>query len=167
MLFDAEHNGYNRLKEPVTIRRQILLNRLDSNVLIKDQVIGHGVHRIESNIHLGLGNYQIQHPDPMIVQCVHPDGMTLTIGPLLQNRLRMHLSGGWVSRSYGLREPAPIITYHQKEEVPTELIVLFVSQPRPETMDVDQFFGIGERLLSDLVSMLKQYPNGCIGIENG
>jgi uncharacterized heparinase superfamily protein len=150
VLFDAEHSGYGRQKEPITIRRQILLDKQESYFLIRDQVIGRGVHQIESNFHLGSKEYQIQHLDPMTIQFIHPKGEALTILPLLQEGLELTLSEGWVSKTYGQRESAPVLTFTKTVKIPAECMFLFYNQSNIETVSMDNLQKVGEQLLSKL-----------------
>lgn len=51
-LVDAEHRGYMRLADPVLHRRVVLLNKRTRRLLIEDQLIGRGDHRLEWFFHL-------------------------------------------------------------------------------------------------------------------
>jgi uncharacterized heparinase superfamily protein len=153
-LLDAEHDGFARLKEPILHRRQILLEKDQGHCLIKDKLLGEGVHQIQSNLHLGLGSYQIQYLDPITVQFVHPKGMALIIFPVMGEGLDLTISEGWVSRSYGQRETAPILTHFQTTKTPKTIATLFFCQSTAETIAVDRLMTVGEELLSKMTALV-------------
>jgi len=153
-LVDVEHHGYTRLKEPILHRRQIMLDKDQGHFLIRDQLVGKGTHQIEANLHLGLGHYKIQHLDPLTIQCTQPEGMALVVFPVLGEGLGLTLSEGWVSMSYGQRETAPVLTYHQKSKTPKTIATLYFIQPKVETLDIQRLKTVGEEFLSKMTALL-------------
>lgn len=54
-LLIAEHSGYRRLADPVTVRRAVLLDKAAHGLLVVDKLIGAGTHRVEIPLHLCEG----------------------------------------------------------------------------------------------------------------
>jgi uncharacterized heparinase superfamily protein len=150
VFFDAEHHGYCRLTTPVIHRRQILLDRRFSHFLLRDQLLGRGTHLIEANFHLSPEEYQIQYFDPVSIRLTHPKGVALTIFPLARENLELAISEGWVSKSYGRRQSAQILTYHQKTKAPVDVVTLFYNQSSIEPVETGSLHKLGAELLLKL-----------------
>jgi len=52
--FEGEHYGYKRLKNPVIHRRQIIFNKKENYLIIKDILTSKGKHKLDWNFVLGL-----------------------------------------------------------------------------------------------------------------
>jgi len=52
ILFEAEHDGYRYLKQPVIYQRSFLWHKQNKSLLITDKFIGKGHHELEWNFHL-------------------------------------------------------------------------------------------------------------------
>ena len=118
---DAIHDGYTRLRRPVTHRRVVDFCS-DSLFLIKDSFSGKGWHKFELNFHL--------HPDATLLwkdrYSVIKKGMAeLTITLLGEKKFRMAcgettLPFGWYSPAYGLKVQTPVLScevYGQPDQI--------------------------------------------------
>jgi hypothetical protein len=110
LFFEAEHNGYARLKDPVWHRRRILFSE-GTTLLIKDGFWGKGVHRFELTYHLHPkasvnkeGNWWIIEREEARIFMRLQDGQDFVVvkgqkDPLL----------GWYSPAYGIKEEAAVL----------------------------------------------------------
>ncbi len=156
-LLDAEHGAYCRLKDAVTHRRQMLLDKQAGTFLIKDSILGQEKHWIESFFHIGTEDFTITTLDQLSVQITHPDGGALYVIPLIQEGLELVISDGWVSKSYGHRETAPVLSYRKQAKTPTALVTLFSFHQASEEVNVHQLRNIGEQALADLEERIHEW----------
>ena len=118
---DAIHDGYTRLRKPVTHRRVVDFCS-DSLFLIKDSFSGKGWHKFELNFHL--------HPDATLLwkdrySVIKKSMAELTIALLGEKKFRIAcgettLPFGWYSPAYGLKVQTPVLScevYGQPDQV--------------------------------------------------
>jgi len=139
IIFDAEHHGYHRLSSPVNHRRQIICDTRLNRVLLRDKILGHGRHQIESFIHINCADEQLHIFDKTSIQIWNPNGVMLNIIPLEPNDLELTIHAGWISRSYGHRKPAPIIIHRKMAGIPTDLTTYFSIWEPPQPEDRQQW----------------------------
>ena len=113
---EGTHNGYERLKDPVTHIRKILFS--DGELfLIQDNFRGNGLHEFELNYHL--------HPDTMTEE--QTDGWWLIAHKRTRLYLRLldgscfnYFEGqdnpvfGWYSPSYGVRLKSGVLSHNKR-----------------------------------------------------
>lgn len=111
---EAQHDGFHRLKEPVTHRR--LIHATDSRILIRDTFSGKGTHQYELNYHL--------HPDCQVsrdgqwLKAAGKKGL-LSLRLIGDGQLQM-ASGqenppfGWYSPAYNVKLKSPVLSCHQE-----------------------------------------------------
>jgi heparinase II/III-like protein len=113
--FSGGHRGYERLAEPVTISREIVLDVRRPRLAVRDRLSGRGMHRIVCRLHLNPSvTAEINGCDVRLVdreQAIWflPDeiqGFTVSITP------------GWVSPSYGVKVPTNVVTWAGMADVP-------------------------------------------------
>jgi hypothetical protein len=109
-LIEARHNGYTKLKPPVTHKRSVLFSD-ESVFIIKDTFSGEGIHEFELNFHL--------HPDCVAeesngVWSVTNGNGAVSITLFSSGDFR-HLSGlkdpplGWYSPAYGIKQQCGVL----------------------------------------------------------
>jgi uncharacterized heparinase superfamily protein len=108
----AEHDGYGRLKDPVIHRRSIALDPQTRLVAITDEIFAAADHGIAICFHLAE-NCCASVVSPDTIRIALPEGkINLTVDPRLKLTLLLGSEspkGGWVSRGYHHRVPAPTI----------------------------------------------------------
>ena len=148
--FDAQHNGYERLPEPVIHRRQIFFHKQERYWVIKDILIGVGEHTFELYFHFApmeigfftmnknvlnrakkiyhqLIDDTIRLDNSFVVATRNADGANLFIIPFKTNTLSVDILDGWVSSSgYGIKERASIVKYSKITQCPTEFLTLLL-----------------------------------------
>lgn len=106
----GEHNGYERLADPVRHRRTLELEGKTSNLLVRDEIIAHGDHDVEIAFHLaetcqleGIKGKQC------ILSLGNGNSAFLELDESLAIDVRSASSdppGGWVSRGYHSKVPS-------------------------------------------------------------
>jgi hypothetical protein len=117
-LFEGWHEGYTRLADPVKHTRRIALYKQERRVVIEDTLDMAGEHLIElyfhcserSRVDLGPGGCTISQGDRTL-------SLALPQAPGAQTQL-LHGStapiGGWVSRRFDHKQPAPTVVWHAR-----------------------------------------------------
>lgn len=113
--FVAEHDGYCRLADPVTHRREIIYSEITRSFLINDTLDCAAAHRVCRHWHF------CEALQPFIVEeqvRVRAGRYLVRIVPLdLPAHTRLYYGGdasqgGWVSRAFGCRQPATTVAWH-------------------------------------------------------
>jgi uncharacterized heparinase superfamily protein len=113
-VFSASHDGYRRLAEPVTHTRRIVFDKSRRHWRIDDSLTGTGAHLVELFFHPGLP-FELE-KDAILVRAPRADlWLFPPAGSVFQQEI------GWISRGYGLREPAPVLVYAVRASVPLAL----------------------------------------------
>ena len=121
--FSGAHRGYERLADPVTVGRVILLDRHRPVVVVRDALTGRGVHDLVWRFHL----------DPSVTARLDGCDVQLSSGQrtvwLLPDRTAAGFSAsleeGWVSPSYGVKRPTTVVVWRVKAAVPLTAACVF------------------------------------------
>ena len=126
----GEHDGYQRLSQPVRHRR-LLFWVVGEYWVVCDVLTGIGSHRGESFFH--FASIAAALDDDGLTCRVGDAGHSLTVIPAPELSLRACLTRGqldpprgWLSRGYGHREPAPVLVYSQSGPLPLSFAVALV-----------------------------------------
>ncbi|MBV9355873.1 MAG: heparinase II/III-family protein, partial [Chloroflexi bacterium] len=115
-VLDAEHDGYRVLG--VSHRRCIRFDKRRRSFLIQDQLIGSGEHLVELFFHPAV---PIAEVDGLRVRLRAPHGDCWLSPVEYPPGLRLEQEPGWLSRGYGLREPATVLVYRAQLRLPLAL----------------------------------------------
>ena len=143
-ILEAQHDGYNRLKEPVVHRR--LVHATDSMILIRDSFFGRGTHQYELNYHL--------HPDCQVSR----DGQWVQVAgkkELLFIRLigggqfsivsgQVNPPFGWYSPAYNVKLESSVLSCQQEGEPDKIRFITAICKDKAATND--DFEVIAEKL---------------------
>lgn len=129
---DAEHTGYERLKNPVTHRRQICFDKTEGYWIVKDVLVGRGEHQFDLYFHFAPLEIEFDQEFPLVVR-TKTKGANLVIIPLETEGVRVEIEEGWVSYQYGVKVKAPIVKYSRKSYTPTS----FCNIAYPYTGEID------------------------------
>jgi len=136
-LFEGEQDGYRR-SVGVTHRRQVVLGRC-GYWLVVDRLEGSGTHSALSTFQLAPGFERRE--------CAYPsfesgDGTVVDFRTWLPYGVdarvaegEEHPPRGWVSRSFGVKEPAPALLLEGPVELPAELVT--VVMPRNGELEIE------------------------------
>ncbi len=121
--FDGEHNGYQRLAQPVIHRRQVYFDKIEGWWIIRDLLTGAGAHQYQCNFH-----FAPEFVDKIVcsraIAYTQTEQANLALIPVAPKNLRPTISPGWLSRRYGIRQPAPIVSYSLKGTLPVVMTTL-------------------------------------------
>jgi uncharacterized heparinase superfamily protein len=113
-IFSGSHDGYKRLPQPVEHARRITFDKARRWWRIDDSLAGTGEHLVEVFFHPGM---PFDRGDEALV--LHGETLDLWLFPPEETTFRQE--AGWISRGYGLREPAPVLVYAVRASVPLTL----------------------------------------------
>jgi uncharacterized heparinase superfamily protein len=122
-VFSGSHDGYRRLPEPVVHSRRISFDKAQRWWRIDDSLSGTGEHLVELFFHPGVA-FEL-HAGAVLLRAPRAD---LWLFPPANCTFRQE--NGWISRGYGLREPAPVLVYAVRASVPLALRTDLVLVPR-------------------------------------
>jgi len=135
---DVEHDGYRRLSQPVFHRRQLYFDKSAGWWIIRDLLTGDGNHQFELNFHLAAHIPELHFaPDNRPALFTAVSGTNLALVSLLPHTPPPEVWQGWVSPRYGVRQPAPVVTFRCAGEVPAEFVTALVPHPAPFPADFD------------------------------
>jgi hypothetical protein len=108
----ASHDGYTRLKHPVTHRREILFEKEHSRVQVTDELLGSGSHEVEIFWHFAEqcavemegGAVRATHADVALSMSV-PEGLRCDI----RRGVESPQPAGWISRSFDAKQPTTTV----------------------------------------------------------
>ena len=122
-LFDAEHDGYTRLADPIVHRRQVYFDKVTSLWLVRDLLLGTGQHQFDWFWHFSPAPVGLERNNAFTSWS---EGSNLTVVLVDPPDIESRLEQGWVSYSYGQRQTAPVLHYMLIAEAPVELVTAFV-----------------------------------------
>ena len=122
-VLDAEHDGYTRLREAITHRRLVTLDKREGYWILEDRFEGQGEHTFElafnfaPELDLSEGAGQV---------IARGRRGALTIAPVSGNEFLVARAGRWVSQSYGTASPASAMIYRFRARAPFENTMLLI-----------------------------------------
>jgi hypothetical protein len=123
--FAGSHDGYARLTDPVTHRRSVLsINGGPS--LVRDMALGQQEHELELLWHFAP-NLEVREDGPGILvspTSVRADSRecpTLSLFMHEGTPLKTDITRGLLSPAYGKFEPAPVVRFHNRVQLPAEI----------------------------------------------
>ena len=118
-LLDASHNGYCRLHQPVTHRRQIILWKDgDPYLIIKDIITGEGIHDME--LYFQIGNVKTKTISPQIIYLEHKSEPSTGIGIyMLGDQFpNFEIVNHFRSLGYGRKIPSQALKFYSTNQLP-------------------------------------------------
>jgi hypothetical protein len=110
-VFVGSHTGYRRLSEPVTHTRRITFDKRRHIWAIEDDLRGVGEHLVEMYFHPGV-TFEME-DDAIRLRAPRAD--VILLPPAQASAATQQ---GWISRGYGLREPATVLVFTTRARVP-------------------------------------------------
>jgi hypothetical protein len=110
----AEHDGYRRLADPVTHRRELLLDHATSVITVVDELFGRAEHALEMFWHFAEGCEVTLDGEQATVRRGTAQ-LTMQLPPGLRCELvrgREAVPLGWISRRFDERVPSPTLALH-------------------------------------------------------
>ena len=123
VVFEGEHDAYERLSEPVTHRRTVTFDRDDEIWTVQDELLGSGRHTFESRLHFAHGIDLKRLPEPRGAYVTVCDGANLRIEPESEVDFESAVEDGWYSPSYGRRVPIKVLRLVWTGHVPCRMTI--------------------------------------------
>ncbi|MDI7276180.1 MAG: alginate lyase family protein, partial [Anaerolineae bacterium] len=125
-LLDASHRGYERLERPVLCRRQVYFSKEEGFWAVRDLLTGRGMHLL--TLHLHLAQVETRLERGQAPTCLHlADGAAaLDVYFLAPEGAAVSLGSGEVSRSYGVKSSAPVVSVSVRSALPVQFLLLLV-----------------------------------------
>jgi uncharacterized heparinase superfamily protein len=122
-VLQGSHDGYRRLLLPVDHTRRITFDKQRGRWRIDDSLTGRGEHLVELFFHPAVP-FEVE--DRRV--CLRAPEADLWLLP--PDDMSFRTEPGWISRGYGLREPAVVLVYAVRGVVPVYLRTNLVLAPR-------------------------------------
>jgi hypothetical protein len=122
----AEHDCYSRLDEPVIHRRTILLRRISSAVVIRDELLGAGTHELEFNFHLERLAIVMTSSGAILLR-PDPSRPGLLFEETDANR-SLTLDTNWISPAYGVKYPSLRLSKRITSELPHQSTFVIIPE---------------------------------------
>jgi hypothetical protein len=135
-LFCGSHTGYNRLQDPVLHRRFVFHISKDARRasgeehdpgfwLVRDIAEGRDCHELEVFWHFAPGVMVEQEADVFVAAASNPaagsrDTTHLALMPARESGWRYEVLSGCASPAYGVKEPAPVVRFSARVQLPGE-----------------------------------------------
>lgn len=127
-ILEAHHTGYGRLAQPITHRRLFVFRKEPPCWMIHDALEGSGDHLYEWFFHFAPEVTVSEHRDiGTAVTATHAKGNRLHLIPWCHHPLVMKIRRGWFSPEYGVKRPAPVVSYRLQARAPVR--VTFILGP--------------------------------------
>lgn len=128
---DGQHNGYERLTDPVTHRRRVCFVK-PHFWLVVDDLSAKDEHTYRQYWHFGP-EAKVQQAADLSLKAIYPQGAGILLKPLISGQVDLkHYSGstdpiqGWVSYDYAVKTPAPAAEYILTRTGLVRLVTLLV-----------------------------------------
>ena len=115
-ILEVSHDGYQRLPRPVIHRRRISFDKVTPAWRIDDSLSGAGAHLVELIFHPAVPFEPVEEAAAIRLTAPHADAWLF---PPIGTTPREE--PGWISRGYGLREPAKVLVFSMQAAVPLAL----------------------------------------------
>ncbi|MBM3712070.1 MAG: hypothetical protein FJW56_01320 [Actinobacteria bacterium] len=127
-LLDAEHYGFTRFKDPVIHQRQIIFDKKNIRVYIKDIIKGKGRHLFEVFFHLNKNIEFEKGSNDKLIVFKNLGNMNFKLFTQNKNVFDFELIEGWISPGYGEKVKAPVLRYYSKIEAPFESLFMIAEE---------------------------------------
>jgi heparinase II/III-like protein len=142
----GRHSGYERLNDPVTHTRELVFVRsggkrspqeqLHSYLMICDRFAARDLHRYTIRYHLSPECTAVASGNRILA--AQPKDRRLSIVMLSKLVPEVRVSEGWVSRSYGHREPALVAEFEFDAEGYQEFTTFIVPSLKDHIVDIEE-----------------------------
>lgn len=115
-VFRGSHDGYTRLSPAVLHTRSIVFDKTRRHIRIEDTLAGSGEHLVELFFHPAVEHHVT---DAGVRLCGQNGREVAWLFP--PEGMDVEEQDGWLSRGYGLRDPARVLAYRLRATVPLSL----------------------------------------------
>jgi hypothetical protein len=130
-LADASHDAYRRLPDPVVHRRRVVFVKSPGYWVVLDDLTGDMEHRVE--LRFQFAPMSVVATETGWVRALGAEGRGLLLRAFADRPLGIQIEEGstspiegWVSPTYGRRDPAPIVIYRASGRLPLRILTLLL-----------------------------------------
>jgi len=127
-LLDGEHYGFTGSKNPMIHQRQIIFDKKNIRVYIKDIIKGKGRHLFEAFFHLNKNIEFEQGSNDKLIVFKNLGNINFKLFTPNENVLDLELIEGWISYGYGEKVKAPVLKYSNEVEAPFENLFIIAEE---------------------------------------
>jgi Heparinase II/III-like protein/Heparinase II/III N-terminus len=131
VVFEGSHDGYQRLSDPVTHTRSVVMLRKQSAFIVSDRFTAGAPHSYAIRYHFAAGCEAERHGNR--VEGRAPNGERLAINFFAKGQglrgVKTRIEDGWVSSCYGQRAKAPVAVFEASGGGPVEVMTVIVGCP--------------------------------------
>ena len=128
--FAGSHDGYERLADPVTHRRQVL--RANGELwLVRDLAIGRAEHDLEINWHFA-GDVAVTPTDTELIASRPSAKTTMRLVTPDSASWKTSITRGLISPSYGRLNPAPVVRCEARLTLPAEIAAALIASSKAQ-----------------------------------
>jgi len=139
----AENDGYCRFDDPVIHRRSLFLHKATQVLLVRDELIAQGRHRLDFNFHCDRAKITLLHRDLIRLQ---PDGGdTSVLMSCCESRLELGIGTNLVSPSYGVAHAGIVVSGSVKTMLPFTALFAFIPMTQLDIADVGEQIAAARR----------------------
>jgi uncharacterized heparinase superfamily protein len=113
--FVGSHDGYRRLSDGIIHTRRIRFDKHRLTWRIEDHLKGTGSHLVQVFFHPGVP-FDLEDDEAVRLRAPRAD---VWLFPPARTLFRQ--DQGWISKGYGLRQPAPVLVYATNGKTPMRL----------------------------------------------
>ena len=121
--WDAEHDGYKRLHDPVIHRRRIYFDKEEGYWIINDILSGEETHKFDWYFHFDIG-IDVRVERNLTIRTLCSPGANLLLVPFEPSGFDLKIIDGFVSKSYGIKQRAKLVRYTTTANAPVDFSVL-------------------------------------------
>jgi hypothetical protein len=178
-LADAEHRAYERLRDPVRHRRQVVFVKAPGCWLVVDDLTGAAEHDVELRFPFAPMPVAVETTGDGAswVRATGPRDHALLLRAFAATPLDIRVEEGatsplegWVSSDYGRREPAPVLIYSARARLPLRVVTLLfpvdaATEPAPAVHPLLDAAGVPNGLRFDDHHATAHFRSGSFTIE--
>jgi hypothetical protein len=139
----AENDGYCRFDDPVIHRRSLFLHKDTQVLLVRDELIAQGRHRLDFNFHCDRARITLLHHDLIRLQ---PDGGQVSVlMSCCESRLQLGITSNLVSPSYGVAHAGIVVAGSVKTMLPFTALFAFMPMTQLDAADVGEQIAAARR----------------------
>jgi hypothetical protein len=129
----ASHRGYLRLADPVSHRREFVVDATGATAVVRDRLTGAAPHDLAWRIHVPPGA-RVDLADRVARVSMGGDHAWISLHEA-PDSCQLAIDDGWVSPTYGIKQPAMVLRLSGRCQLPATITAIFARQP-PGAVDV-------------------------------
>jgi hypothetical protein len=139
----AENDGYCRFDDPVIHRRSLFLHKATQVLLVRDELVAQGRHRLDFNFHCDRARITLLRHD--LIRLQPDDSEAAVLMSCCDSRLELGVGTNSVSPSYGVAHAGIVITGSIKTMLPFTALFAFMPMIQSDAADIAEQIAAARR----------------------